>query len=210
MSGPRPPLETIREYDARIAVLVSGQGSNCQALIESELPVSVVVRTNQRIAARVTRVAQEWGVRQVKMHRAAYSRAVFDKHLLEELPPEDYDLILLAGWRYVLGTEFVAAYPGRILNIHPSLLPAHRGLFGPKVHQSVMRAGDRESGCTVHIVTDELDAGPILGQARLDITPEDTSVSLALRVLALEHELYPKVVKQYLAKLSPRGTAVTV
>lgn len=120
-------------------------------------------------------------------------RAGFEAALIEALDQAQPDLILLAGFMRILTPGFVLHYKGRILNIHPSLLPKYPGLH---THQRAIEAGDAEAGCTVHEVTGELDAGPILGQARVSVLPGDTPESLAARVLVEEHRLYPAVLRQ--------------
>lgn len=120
-------------------------------------------------------------------------RAAFEAALIAVLDQAKPDLIVLAGFMRILTPAFVAQYPGRILNIHPSLLPKYPGLH---THQRAIEAGDAEAGCTVHEVTGELDAGPILGQARVPVLPGDTAESLAARVLVEEHRLYPEVLRQ--------------
>lgn len=121
-------------------------------------------------------------------------RAAFEAELTKVLEAAAPDIICLAGFMRVLTSDFVTRWQGRMLNIHPSLLPKYRGLH---THARALEAGDGEHGCTVHEVTAELDGGPILGQARLAITPEDTPDSLAARLLPLEHRLYPAVLRRF-------------
>lgn len=121
-------------------------------------------------------------------------RAAFEAELTKVLESAAPDIICLAGFMRVLTSDFVTRWQGRMLNIHPSLLPKYRGLH---THARALEAGDGEHGCTVHEVTAELDGGPILGQARLAITPEDTPDSLAARLLPLEHRLYPAVLRRF-------------
>jgi phosphoribosylglycinamide formyltransferase 1 len=123
-------------------------------------------------------------------------RAAFEASLIEALDQAHPDVIVLAGFMRILTPAFVAQYPGRILNIHPSLLPKYPGLH---THQRAIAAGDAQAGCTVHVVTGELDAGPILGQAAVPILPGDTPESLAARVLVEEHRLYPEVLRDFCA-----------
>lgn len=122
-------------------------------------------------------------------------RAAFEAALLEPLRAADPDLVALAGFMRVLTADFVSRFEGRMLNIHPSLLPKYRGLH---THARAIEAGDLEAGCTVHEVTAALDDGPILGQARVPVLPGDTPEALAARILPLEHQLYPQVVRRVL------------
>jgi len=126
----------------------------------------------------------------------AGDRVAFEAELNRHLVAADPDIICLAGFMRVLTEEFTRAWQGRMLNIHPSLLPKYRGLH---THQRAIEAGDAEHGCTVHEVTAELDGGPILGQARLPILPGDTPGTLAARLLPLEHQLYPAVLRRFAA-----------
>ncbi len=128
-------------------------------------------------------------------HRAfAGDRIAFEQALLQPILLAKPDILCLAGFMRVLTPGFVGRFAGRILNIHPSLLPAYRGLH---THVRALRAGEAEAGCTVHLVTPELDDGPILGQARLPVLPDDTPDTLAARVLLLEHQLYPAVLRRF-------------
>ncbi len=120
-------------------------------------------------------------------------RAGFETELLRLLDEKAPDILCLAGFMRVLSADFVQRYQGRILNIHPSLLPKYPGL---NTHQRAIDAGDTEAGCSVHRVTPELDAGPVLGQARVEIVPGETAAALAAKVLRLEHQLYPAVLRQ--------------
>jgi phosphoribosylglycinamide formyltransferase-1 len=126
-------------------------------------------------------------------HRAYPNRAAFEAALQAALAPARPDLICLAGFMRVLTPDFVARWAGRMLNIHPSLLPKYRGL---DTHARALAAGDAEAGCTVHEVTPDLDAGPVLGQARVPVLPGETPQSLAARVLEQEHRLYPEVLRR--------------
>lgn len=130
-------------------------------------------------------------------HRAfGGERAAFERALQEVLESARPDVIALAGFMRVLSAEFVGKWPGKMLNIHPSLLPKYKGLH---THARAIAAGEREAGCSVHEVTAELDGGPVLGRARVAILPRDTPESLAARILPLEHRLYPTVLKRFLA-----------
>tara|TARA_B100000768_G_scaffold169358_1_gene174889 strand:+ start:3193 stop:3732 length:540 start_codon:yes stop_codon:yes gene_type:complete len=130
-----------------------------------------------------------------KLYRG--DRSTFEAALQKILLVHEIDVICLAGFMRILGADFVSAWQGRILNIHPSLLPKYQGL---KTYQRALDAGDAEVGCSVHEVVPELDAGLILGQSRVAVLPDDTASSLAARVLVQEHQLYPRVLRDFLAQ----------
>lgn len=178
----------------RVVVLISGAGSNLQALIEAQARERyriVGVVSNRPAAAGLDR-ARAVGIPALAVDHSAFAdRPAFEAALgatLERLAP---DLIVLAGFMRVLTADFVGRFAGRMLNVHPSLLPAYRGL---DTHARVLAAGERWHGCSIHYVTAELDGGPVVMQARLAVQPEDTAASLQARVQALEHAVYPKVV----------------
>lgn len=181
----------------RVAILISGGGSNMVALLRSmagDHPARpVVVVSSDPDAAGLGRAAALGVPVAAVDHRAFPSRAAFEGALATALAPHRPDLICLAGFMRVLTPGFVVAWEGRMLNIHPSLLPLHPGLH---THRRALAAGDRWHGCTVHEVTAGLDAGPILGQARVPVLPDDTEVTLAARVLEREHALYPAVLRR--------------
>jgi phosphoribosylglycinamide formyltransferase-1 len=177
----------------RLGILISGRGSNMEALLaaaaDPEFPAEPVVVISNRPDAAGLATAAAAGVETVALdHRSFADRASFERALDAELGKAGVELIALAGFMRVLTAGFVARWEGRILNIHPSLLPLYPGL---DTHARALAAGDREAGCTVHIVTADLDSGPILGQARVPVLPGDTPETLAARVLAAEHRLYP-------------------
>jgi phosphoribosylglycinamide formyltransferase-1 len=182
----------------RVAILISGGGSNMAALVRSMTgdhparPVAVLADDPE--AAGLGR-ARALGVAAAAVDRKGFGgdRAAFEAALAGALEPHAPDLICLAGFMRVLSPGFVGAWAGRMLNIHPSLLPRYPGLH---THRRALEAGDRWHGCTVHEVTAELDAGPILGQARVPILPGDTEATLAARVLEREHVLYPAVLRR--------------
>lgn len=183
----------------RVALLISGGGSNMEALVRDmsgDHPASAaLVLSNTPDAGGLAR-ARALGVpTDVVDHRAfAGDRHAFDDAIEQRLSAADVDLVCLAGFMRVLTENFVSRRQGRILNIHPSLLPKYPGL---DTHARAISAGDREAGCTVHEVTAELDSGPILGQARVSIKPNDTPQLLAARVLTMEHRLYPAVLRRF-------------
>jgi phosphoribosylglycinamide formyltransferase-1 len=183
----------------RVAILLSGGGSNMVALLRSmtgDHPARpVLVLSNDPLAGGLAR-ARDMGVATAAVdHRPfAQDRAAFEAALQATLAPFEPDLLCLAGFMRILTPGFVEAWAGRMLNIHPSLLPLYPGLH---THARALAHGDREHGCTVHEVTAQLDHGPILGQARVPVEPGDTPDSLAARVLVQEHILYPAVLRRY-------------
>ncbi len=185
----------------RVAILISGGGSNMVRLVESMVgdhPARpVLVATNDPQSAGLGKAAG-LGVPVAAVDHRAFGRdrAAFEAALLEPVLAAKPDILCLAGFMRVLTPAFVQAFAGRMLNIHPSLLPKYPGLH---THQRALDAGDAEAGCTVHEVTAELDAGPVLGQARVPVHPGDTAETLALRVLEYEHRLYPAVLRRFVA-----------
>ncbi len=184
----------------RVAILISGSGSNMEALVRAmarpDYPAEpVLVLSNRPHAGGLAR-AEALGVpTAVVDHRPfGQDRAAFEAALNEALEAARPDILCLAGFMRILTEGFISKWQGRMLNIHPSLLPRYRGL---DTHARAIAAGDRQAGCSVHEVTAELDGGPILGQARLDIRPDDTPDTLAARVLKLEHRLYPLVLERF-------------
>lgn len=177
-----------------IVVLISGRGSNMRALLDARLPVSAVI--SNRAGAEGLALAAERGVATcVVEHRAHATRESFDAALASEIDRFSPRLVALAGFMRILTPQFVARYQGRLLNIHPSLLPAFPGL---DTHERALAAGVKVHGCTVHFVTAELDHGPIVVQAAVPVRPDDDPRSLAARVLAQEHVVYPRAVRWFL------------
>lgn len=183
----------------RVAILISGGGSNMVALAASmkgDHPARpVLVASNDPQASGLAR-AQMLGIPTVAVDHKPFGkdRAGFEDALAAHLLVARPDIICLAGFMRVLTPRFVDLFRGRMLNIHPSLLPKYPGLH---THERALQAGDREAGCTVHEVTPVLDDGPILGQARVPILPDDTADALAARVLTREHQLYPAVLRRF-------------
>lgn len=185
----------------RVAVLISGGGSNMIRLLESmtgDHPARAVLVASNDPAAAGLQKAAAMGVPTAAVDHRPFGRdrQAFEAALLQPILAARPDVLCLAGFMRVLTPGFVQQFAGRMLNIHPSLLPKYPGLH---THQRALDAGDAEAGCTVHEVTAELDAGPILGQARVPVLPGDTADSLAARVLAMEHRLYPAVLRRYAA-----------
>ena len=183
----------------RVAILISGGGSNMVKLVESmgaDHPARpVLVLSNDPAAAGLDR-ARALGVPVAAVDHRPFGkdRAGFEAALLQPLLAAEPDILCLAGFMRVLTPAFVARFAGRMLNIHPSLLPNYPGLH---THQRALEAGDTQAGCTVHEVTADLDAGPMLGQARVPVLAGDTADTLAARVLAMEHRLYPAVLRRF-------------
>ena len=185
----------------RVAVLISGGGSNMLRLVDSmtgDHPARpVLVASNDPAASGLTKAAALGVPTAAVDHRPfGKDRQAFEQALLQPILAAKADILCLAGFMRVLTPGFVQHFAGRMLNIHPSLLPNYPGLH---THQRALDAGDTEAGCTVHEVTAELDAGPILGQARVPVLPGDTADTLAARVLTMEHRLYPAVLRSFAA-----------
>ncbi len=182
-----------------VVVLLSGTGSNLQALIDN-------VRTGEnpaRIAAVISNRADAYGLQRARDagietraldHKAFEGREAFDAALIELIDAFNPQLVVLAGFMRILSADFVRHYQGRLLNIHPSLLPRYKGL---NTHQRALEAGDREHGCSVHFVTEELDGGPLVVQAVVTVESDDTASSLAQRVHTQEHRIYPLAVRWF-------------
>lgn len=183
----------------RVALLISGGGSNMLALVRDMVgdhPCRpVLVASNDPAAAGLGKVSA-LGIPVAAVDHRAFGkdRAAFEAALLEPIAACAPDIICLAGFMRVLSPDFVGRFKGRILNIHPSLLPKYPGLH---THARALVAGDTEAGCTVHEVTADLDAGPILGQARVPVLTGDDEARLAERVLTMEHRLYPAVLRRF-------------
>jgi len=187
-----------------IAILISGRGSNMQALIEAcarpDYPARIVLVFSNNEKAAGLKIAQDAGLATHALdHRQFASRSAFEAQLHKILQKAGVRVICLAGFMRILTSEFVKAWDGRILNIHPSLLPKYPGL---DTHKRALDSGDAIHGCTVHLVIPEVDLGPILGQASVPVRPSDTVDVLARRVLKEEHQLYPDVLERYLRNMT--------
>lgn len=177
-------------------ILISGRGSNMRALIEAGLPGRCAAVISNRPDAEGLAWAQSRGVpTAVVDHKAFPNREAFDGALAAEIERHGPDLVLLAGFMRVLGQDFVRRFDGRMLNIHPSLLPSFPGL---RTHEAALKADVKLHGCTVHFVTPDLDCGPIVAQAAVPVLPGDTEVTLAARVLVQEHLVYPQAARWFL------------
>jgi phosphoribosylglycinamide formyltransferase-1 len=182
----------------RTAVLISGQGSNLQSLIDAaaapDFPAEIVLVLSNKADAYGLERAQKAGIETaVISHKDYFGREAFDMAMDALLREKDIELVCLAGFMRLLTPTFVEGWQGRMINIHPSLLPKHKGL---NTHQRAIDAGDVEAGCTVHYVVAEMDAGPIIAQSAVPILPDDTAQTLGSRVLAQEHEVYPAALKE--------------
>ena len=185
----------------RVAILISGGGSNMVALVRAmtgDFPARpVLVLSNVPGAGGLARAAA-LGIPTATVDHRARTRAAFEADLIATLDAANPDIIALAGFMRIVTPAFVLHYQGRILNIHPSLLPRYPGLH---THARALAAGDTTAGCTVHEVTADLDMGPILGQSAVPILPGDTAETLAARVLVQEHLLYPATLRDFAARI---------
>ncbi|MGL4636522.1 MAG: phosphoribosylglycinamide formyltransferase [Beijerinckiaceae bacterium] len=178
----------------RVAILISGRGSNMAALIEAakapDYPAEIVLVVSNKSDAAGLEYAQKSGIETFTLsHKAFNSREEFDLKVSEKLQSAGIELVCLAGYMRLLSEAFCSQWRGRMINIHPSLLPAFKGL---DTHRRALEAGVTEHGCTVHFVTPELDDGPVILQAKVPVLADDTEVSLAARVLVQEHRIYPE------------------
>ena len=182
-----------------VVVLLSGTGSNLQALIDSDdvkaSPAKIRAVISNRADAYGLQRAKDAGIdTRVLDHKAFEGREAFDAALIKVIDEFKPKLVVLAGFMRILSAEFVRHYQGRLLNIHPSLLPKYKGLH---THQRALEAGDGEHGCSVHFVTEELDGGPLVVQAVIPVESDDSPHSLAQRVHAQEHRIYPLAVRWF-------------
>jgi phosphoribosylglycinamide formyltransferase-1 len=177
----------------RAVILISGRGSNMEALLEAGLPVDIACVISNKPGAAGLDIAATHGVATAVVdHRLHPDRAEFDAALAAEIDRHRPDLVILAGFMRVLTETFVRRYEKRLINIHPALLPAFPGL---NTHARAIAAGVKLHGCTVHFVTPEVDAGPIIVQAAVPVLPDDTPETLAARVLRQEHRIFPLAVR---------------
>lgn len=181
-----------------IVILISGRGSNMQAVVEAAIPGARIaaVLSNRPDAAGLAWAAEQ-GIPTAALNHHDYpDRAAFDQAMMQLIDGYAPDLVLLAGFMRILTSEFCARYAGRLINIHPSLLPAFPGLH---THQRALDEGCRVAGCTIHFVTAELDNGPIIAQGVVPVLEGDNADALAARVLAVEHRLLPQAVADFVA-----------
>jgi phosphoribosylglycinamide formyltransferase-1 len=191
----------------RIVILISGRGSNMQALLEAKLDATIAAVISNNAAAKGLQLAREAGVdTRVVSHRDYPDRASFDKVLGDSVASYRPDLIVLAGFMRILTEEFIGRFSGRIMNVHPSLLPAFPGT---DTHRRALDEGVKLHGCTVHFVTPALDHGPIVIQAAVPVLPDDDEDSLAARVLEQEHAIYPQAIRWFIeGRLALEGNRV--
>lgn len=178
-----------------VVILISGRGSNMQAILADQPPAKVAAVISNVPSAAGLDIARQHGITaRVVDHRDFADRIAFDKGLADEIDSWQPDLVVLAGFMRILSADFVRRYEHRLINIHPSLLPSFTGLH---THRRALAAGVKLHGCTVHFVTPELDSGPIIAQAAVPVFADDTEDTLAARVLEQEHRLYPQVVRWF-------------
>lgn len=182
-----------------MVVLISGRGSNLQAILDQsqtgQLPVEIRAVISNNAQAQGLERAHRAGIEtQILDHRHYPNRETFDRALMKIIDSYTPKLVVLAGFMRILTSEFVRHYQGHMINIHPSLLPNFPGL---DTHRRVLLAGMREHGASVHFVTDKVDGGPIILQARITVYPEDTAETLAARILREEHRIYPKAIRAF-------------
>jgi phosphoribosylglycinamide formyltransferase-1 len=189
----------------RIAILISGRGTNMAALIEAardpSYPAEIALVISNIPSAKGLQIAQAAEIKTIAIPHKDYSdKSMFEEQILQALNEAKIELVCLAGFMRVLSASFISHFEGRILNIHPSLLPAYRGL---DTHKRALADGVKEHGCTVHLVVPELDAGPIIAQAKVPVIEGDTEETLSARVLAAENRLYPEALAKVAATLGP-------
>lgn len=191
-----------------IVILISGRGSNMQAIVNAAIPDARIaaVLSNSATAAGLAWAAERDIATDSLNHKDFPSRLAFDQAMMEKIDAYQPDLVVLAGFMRILTPEFCAHYSNRLINIHPSILPAFTGLH---THERALEAGCRVAGCTIHFVTPELDCGPIISQGIVPILDGDTPDDVAARVLTVEHRLFPQAVADFIAgRLKIEGNRV--
>jgi len=181
----------------RVAILISGRGSNMRALVENAGAYQVVLIASNKAETAGLEWARGRGLPIWVLESKGLGKEEFDRKLSAALDEHGVGTVALAGFMRILSPWFVSEWHGRILNIHPSLLPRYRGL---DTHARALEAGDAVSGCSVHVVTEELDAGALLGQIEVPVETGDTPETLEQRVLAAEHQLYPRVLSEFVKR----------
>jgi len=202
--------------ECRIGVLVSGRGTNLQAIIDAV----EAKRIRAKVAVVISNVKDAYALKRAERHnipaifidhRKFPDRESFERAVVKELRRYKVELVLLAGFMRILSPYFIKEYRNRIMNIHPALLPAFKGLYGEKVHKAVLESGAKFSGPTVHFVTEDVDGGPIILQKVVPVYDDDTPETLAKRVLEKEHEVYPEAVKLFVEnRLKIEGKRVKI
>ena len=191
-----------------IVILISGRGSNMQAIVNAGIPdVRIAAVLSNSATAAGLAWAAERGIPTASLnHKDFASRGAFDQAMMEKIDAYQPDLVVLAGFMRILTPEFCTRYEGRLMNIHPSILPSFTGLH---THERALAAGCRVAGCTIHFVTSELDCGPIISQGVVPIFDNDTADDIAARVLKVEHRLFPQAVADFAAgRLKIEGNRV--
>ena len=181
----------------RVAVLISGRGSNMRALVEKADGYEVALVASNKPDAAGLQWAKGRGLAVWSQDSKGVAKEEYDRILSSTLTDHGIGTIALAGFMRILSPWFIRQWEGRIVNIHPSLLPKYRGL---DTHARALDAGDSVHGCSVHLVTDELDAGEVLGQVEVPVLADDTAQTLEQRVLAAEHDLYPKILSEFVSR----------
>lgn len=192
-------VSTFKEYLMKnVVILISGRGSNMQAIVNASIPNAHIcaVLSNSENAAGLAWAAERGIATGALNHKAFANRLAFDTAMMALIDTYQPDLVVLAGFMRILTPEFCKHYEGRLINIHPSILPAFTGLH---THQRALEAGCRVAGCTIHFVTAELDCGPIISQGIVPILAGDTADDIAARVLQVEHQLFPQAVADFVA-----------
>jgi len=186
-----PPLDP----PVRLGVLASGTGTNfvalCEAVREGRLQAEIAVLIYNKPDAKVAIAAEQFGVPAVLLDHRGLTRAKLDRTIVEELKRRGVEWVAMAGWMRIVTSELIAAFPGRILNIHPSLLPSFKGT---QAIEQAIAAGVKVTGCTVHFVSEEVDSGAIVMQAAVPVSPDDTAATLHARIQPCEHEIFPKAI----------------
>jgi phosphoribosylglycinamide formyltransferase-1 len=185
----------------RVGVLGSTRGTALQgvldAMAEGSLDVEIAVVISNKAEAQILERAAKYGVKTLHIDATGLKRAEYDERVSAALQEAGVELVLLIGYMRIVTAEFVEAWRGRLLNVHPSLLPAFGGMMNMSVHEAVIAAGVKQTGCTIHQVTEEVDAGPIVLQKRCEVLPGDTAEMLKERVQALEQQAFVEVLKDW-------------
>ena len=185
----------------RVGVLISGRGSNMMALVEAsraaDCPYAIALVASDKPEAAGLAWAQSQGLETFALSPKGLGKPAYEAAIDQALRDEGVQVIALAGYMRLLSGDFVSRWRGRILNIHPSLLPLYKGL---DTHERAIAAGDAKAGCSVHVVTEELDDGEVLGQVEVPILPGDDAAALAARVLVEEHRLYPQILTEFVRR----------
>lgn len=198
MSSPLAMTETMIDKMPRIVILISGRGSNMISIVnavnEGSLPIKIMAVISNRPDAAGIEFAQQSDIDTAIIdHKSFSSREDFDQAMADKIDCYSPDLVILAGFMRILTTEFVEHFANKLINIHPALLPKFKGM---NTHQRAIDAGETEHGASVHFVTAELDAGPVVLQAKVPVLSTDTAETLAARVLEQEHKLYPEAINK--------------